>query len=78
MKKTMIIGLCLAASLALAQEAEDTDVTVNEIVDLRVSVLEVIDVTAEKPATNVASEADPEVDAILDEVEALERDDATE
>ena len=78
MKKIMVAGLCLAAGLALAQESENTDTDVDANVDLRVSVLEVIDVTADKPVTDVASEADPEVDAILDAIEALDEDDASE
>ena len=66
---------CMAASLAWAQDADETAV---DEVDLRISVLEVIDVTAEKTPAVSTDEPDADIDAILDEVEALEDDEFSE
>lgn len=41
-------------------------------VDLRVDVFEVIDVTAEKAPVALAEETDADIDAILEEAEAIE------
>ncbi len=72
MKKTVFAVLCLAASFAWAQDGDEDNTGDVEKVDLRVSVLEVIDVTAEKAPAVSADEPDADIDAILDEAEALE------
>jgi len=64
----------MAASVAWAQESQDVDAEEIDSVDLRVSVIENIDVTAEKSPVLSADEADSELDAILDEAEELEND----
>lgn len=74
MKKTVFAALCMATSLAWAQDGNETEAEANEKVDLRVSVLEVIDVTAEKTPAVSADESNADIDAILDEAEALEDD----
>jgi len=74
MKKTVFAVLCLAASFAWAQDGDGDEDNTGDVekVDLRVSVLEVIDVTAEKAPAVSADEPDADIDAILDEAEALE------
>lgn len=72
MKKTVFAVFCMTASLAWAQDGNQTEAEENRKVDLRVSVLEVIDVTAEKTPAVTADEPDADIDAILDEAEALE------
>lgn len=78
MKKSVFAVFCLAASLAWAQGDDEAQVDDAEKVDLRVSVLEEINVTAEKTPAVSADEPDEDIDAILDEAEALEDDAATE
>ena len=74
MRKTVFVLCCMAASVAWAQESQDVDAEEIDSVDLRVSVIENIDVTAEKSPVLSADEADSELDAILDEAEELEND----
>jgi hypothetical protein len=71
-KKTVFAAFCMAASLAWAQDDDVASAVAVDEVDERISVIEVIDVTAEKPPTLSADEQDPDIDAILDEAEALE------
>ena len=78
MKKTVFTVFCLAASFAWAQEGDETKAEDIERVDLRVSVIENIDVTAEKTPAVSADEPDADIDAILDEVAALEDDEISE
>ncbi len=78
MRKMILAVFGLAAGLAWAQESNETNAGEDNSVDLRVSVLEVIDVTAEKTPTAAADESDAELDAILDEAEALEVDEDSE
>ncbi len=74
MKNIVLAVFCMAASLAWAQDGSETNAEDDNKVDLRVSVLEVIDVTAEKAPAVSADEADADLDAILDEAEALEEE----
>ena len=76
MKRTAITMaiLCFTASSAWAQDASDDTASDSAEVDLRVNVFEVINVTAEKPASDAAEVIDSELAAILDEAEALEED----
>ncbi|MDH3441840.1 MAG: hypothetical protein OEM63_13870 [Gammaproteobacteria bacterium] len=78
MRKTVFAFCCMAASVAWAQESEDTDREEMDSVDLRVSVIENIDVTAEKTPVVSADETGPEIDAILEAAEAAEEDDSEE
>ncbi len=78
MKKLILAVFCLAAGLAWAQDSNETQSEDDNSVDLRVSVLEVINVTAEKTPAASADEPDAELDAILDEVAALEEDEVSE
>ena len=78
MRKMILAVFGLAASLGWAQESNETSAGEDNSVDLRVSVLEVIDVTAEKTPTAAADESDAELDAILDAAEALEVDEDSE
>lgn len=73
MKMPIVAVLCLAASLAWAQEDESEKDEITTV-DLRVSVIENINVTSDKAPLVSADESDPEIDAILDEVEASESD----
>ena len=72
MKKIVFTVFCLAASFAWAQDGDETEAKDVENVDLRVSVIENIDVTAEKTPAVSAAEPDADIDAILDQAEALE------
>jgi len=74
MKKTIIAVFCLATSVAWAQDSDETKGTEDEGVDLYISTIENIDVTAEKPMVELVDDTDLDLDAILDEAEALEDD----
>ena len=78
MRKTVIAVFCFAASLAWAQDSDETKTDVVEAVDVRLSVIEVIDVTAEKAPVESTHEPDEDIDAILDEAEALDEEYASE
>lgn len=78
MRKTILVVFCLATSFAWAQESDGTQADDAEKVDLRVSVLEVIDVTAKKTPAISVDEQDADIAAILDEAEALEADETSE
>ena len=78
MKKAIFLVLCLAASLAWAQDSDETGLDMTEEVDLRVSVIENIDVTAEKAPVESFEEEDAEIDAILNEADALEDEEVSE
>jgi hypothetical protein len=74
MKKTVLAVFCLSASLAWAQDNDEADSEEVKKVDLRVSVIENINVTAEKPPVEAADEEDIEIESILDEAESLDND----
>ena len=78
MRKTIFAFCCMAASVTWAQHSEDTDREELDSVDLRVSVIENIDVTAEKAPAVSADEPGPEIDAILEAAKAAEEDDTEE
>ena len=78
MRKLILAAISLAAGIAWAQDGNETKAEDDNKVDLRVSVLEVIDVTAEKTPAASADEADADIDAILDEAAALEEKEALE
>jgi len=74
MRKTIFAVFLLAAGIAAAQDGNETDAAADEKVDLYISVIENIDVTAEKPLVDAVEDTDAALDAILDEAEALEDD----
>ena len=78
MKQTVLAMSCLAASLAWAQDSDETETNVVEAVDVRLSAIEVIDVTAEKELVESIDESDAEIDAILEAADALEEEDESE
>lgn len=78
MKKTLIALFCLAAGAAWADDDGEAATESISEVELRVSVFENIDVTAEKPPSASVEEPDADIAAILEEAEALEEDDESE
>ena len=74
MRKTILAVFCLAASLAWADDEENTETESVSQVDLRVSVLENIEVTSEKAPSPDAEELHPDIEAILEEADELEED----
>jgi hypothetical protein len=75
MKKIFIAVFCLGASMAWAQDGDETKAAEEEGIDLYISAIENIDVTAEKPMVEIVDDTETDLDAILDEAEALEEDD---
>ena len=72
--KSMAIGLlCLGAATAWANDEETPNGEVPEV-STRLEMIEVINVTAEKPPGEHSDTLDAELEAILDEAEALEAD----
>jgi len=78
MNKIIIAAIYLTASITWAQDADESEVDETEKVDLRMSVIESIVVTADKTPLVVTSKLDEEIDAILDEAEALEDEESDE
>ena len=74
MKMTLIAVFCLVAGIAWAQDGDETKAAADEEVDLYISAIENIDVTAEKPAAESVDDLDADINAILNEAEALEDD----
>lgn len=73
MKRIIIAAMFLAGGLALAQEDEGTkdDGPIEEM-QIRLSEMEHIVVTAEKAPVESSEEIDTEIESILDDAEALE------
>lgn len=78
MRETFLAMFFVAASTAWAQDNEQSDADEIDSVDLRVSVIENIDVTAEKAPAVSVDELEAEIESILDEVEALEDNEESE
>jgi len=78
MKRTVAAIFCLASTITLAQDANEADVDNKDHVDLRVSVIESIVVTAEKLPSANDEEADEDIAAILDEAEESEEEQTSE
>ncbi len=76
MKRTIAAIFCLASTITLAQDANEVDDA--DHVDLRVSVIESIVVTAEKLPSANTEEADEDVATILDEAEESEKEQTSE
>ena len=76
MKLLAIVAVCLVGGLATADGANDAEI-IDEL-EVRLSEIEVIDVTAEKSPGEDSGDIDADIEAILDEAEALESVDTTE
>ena len=74
MKKVVLVMFCMAGGVAWAQDDERSESEEIDSVDLRVSVFENIDVTAEKAPAVSAEELDEDLETILDEAEDLEEE----
>ena len=73
--RTILVSLLLmTAGVAWAEDADVAGAVAVDQLNERLSVIEVIDVTAEKPPLAIDEESDPDIDAILDEAENLEED----
>jgi len=73
MKKLIIAAMCLAGGLALAQEdgEKKTEEPIEEM-QIRLTAMEEINVTAEKTPVESSEDLDSEIEAILTDAEALE------
>ena len=71
--------ICLTSGLAIAEGENETTVTLQiEEVGQRLAEIERIEVTAEKTPLESAKDVDVEIDAILEEAEAIEQDGSDE
>lgn len=77
MKKILTVVLCLAAGVAWSQDSNEAE-TDEEKVDLYISTIENINVTAEKPMTDSPADTNEDIDAILEAADKLESDEAEE
>ena len=71
MRKLLFAILPFAAGLAWAETGEETGAGI-EALQIRLATIEQIDVTAEKTPLDSAASLDAEIDAILEEADALE------
>lgn len=78
MKRVIFAIFCLAGSYALADEGDETGAAAPDAVDLRVEVLEQIDVTAAKEPVSSDDDLDAGIEAIILDAEALETSDPDE
>ncbi len=76
MKRLIIAAMCLAGGLALAQEDDEkqTEGLIEEM-QIRLTVMEQIDVTAEKTPVESSEDFDSEIESILVDAEAIEAED---
>jgi len=79
MKILIIAVMCLAGGLALADEGDEaqTEGPIEEM-QIRLTAMEQIDVTAEKTLVESSEDLDSEIESILDDAEALEAEEAEE
>ena len=79
MKTLIIAAMCLAGGLALAQEDDEqqTEGPIEEM-QIRLTAMEQIDVTAEKMPVESSEDLDREIESILLDAEALEAEEAEE
>jgi hypothetical protein len=75
MKRMIFAVFCLTAGIGWAQDTDESKVEKTEKVELRMSVIESIVVTAQKAPVVSTDEPDEDIDAILGEVESLENED---
>lgn len=74
MKTLIFLTACALTGLAWADNATTVVKVYSLDVKERIQTLELIDVTAEKPVSEQAAAPDVELQAILDDVEALEEE----
>ncbi len=76
MKRLIIAAMCLAGGLALAQEddGQQNEGLIEEM-QIRLSEMELINVTAEKTPVESSEDIDSEIESILVDAEALEAED---
>ena len=73
MKRLIIAAMCLAGGLALAQEEGEKQAEGPiEDLQIRLTTMEQIVVTAEKKLVESSEDFDSEIESILDDAEALE------
>ena len=73
MNRLMIATMCLAGSLALAEEGDETKTEGPiEEMQIRLAVMEQIDVTAEKAPVSSSEDFDGEIESILADADELE------
>ena len=75
MKRLFIAGIWLVGGLALADSGDEKQGVV-EMVQVRLSEIENIDVSAEKIPVEATESLDSEIESILDEASALEAEQA--
>ena len=76
MKQLAIVALCLGSGIALAENADDEEL-IDEL-EVRLSEIEVIDVTAEKTPVDTQQDLDADIEAILEKADELEAEDTAE
>ena len=74
MKRLFIAGLWLVGGLALADSDEQQEAV--DLVQVRLSEIENIDVSSEKTPVEATENLDREIESILDEASALEEEQA--
>ena len=71
----VIAAACLTSEPAMAESEHETTVTLQiEEIGQRLAEIELIEVTAEKTPVEPTEDVDAEIEAILDEAEAIEQD----
>ena len=79
MKRLIIAAICLAGGLALADEGDETQTEgpIEEL-QIRLTAMEEINVTAAKTSVESSEEFDSEIESILVDAEALGAEEAEE
>ena len=79
MKRLIIAAMCLSCSLALADQGDETQTEgpIEEL-QIRLTAMEEINVTAAKTSVESSEEFDSEIESILLDAEALEAGEAAE
>ena len=72
MKRLIIAAMCLACGLAWAQDDEKQEEGPIEEMQIRLTAMEQIDVTAEKTPVESSEDFDSEIESILLDADALE------
>ena len=78
MRKMLIAAFFVSTGVAWAQDSENSATEDADKVDLYISVIENIDVTADKEASLLDDDLDADIAAILDEAEALDDSEESE
>ena len=77
MKRLFIVGIWLVGGLALADSGDEKQGAI-DMVQVRLSEIENIDVSAEKTPVEATDDVDSEIESILDEATALEAEQVDE